>query len=51
MPSQPKGKDRVLIPDQNSVVWARFYVIMSNKPFFSGRDGSNKLALTEVEVE
>lgn len=50
-PSQPKRKDRVLVPDSNSVVWARFYDISSNKPFFSGRDGSKKWLLTEVEVE
>lgn len=49
--TQPKGKDRVLVKDDASVVWARFYDIETNKPFFSGRDGVKKWNLPEIEVE
>jgi PelA/Pel-15E family pectate lyase len=49
--SQPNGRDRVLMPDKNSTVWARFYDIETNKPFFSGRDGIKKWSLTEIENE
>jgi PelA/Pel-15E family pectate lyase len=49
--SQPNGRDRVLIPDKNSTVWARFYDIETNKPFFSGRDGIKKWSLAEIENE
>ncbi len=34
--SQPKGKDRIVINDSSSIVWARFYDIQTNKPFFVG---------------
>ena len=48
---QPKGKDKVLIPEKKSVLWARFYDIETNKPFFSGRDGIKKWNLMEIENE
>lgn len=50
-PSQPKGKDRVIQPDPGSVIWARFYDIGNGKPFFSGRDGVKKWAVSEIENE
>jgi PelA/Pel-15E family pectate lyase len=50
-PSQPKGKDRVVLPDPNSVIWARFYDIETNKPFFCGRDGIKKNTVAEIESE
>lgn len=50
-PSQPKGKDRVVKADPNSTVWARFYDLETNEPFFSGRDGEKKKKLSEIEVE
>ena len=49
--SQPKGKDRVLVLDTSSVVWARFYEIGSNRPMFSGRDSIKKYAVSEIEYE
>lgn len=49
--SQPNGRDRVIIPDKNSTIWARFYDIETNKPFFSGRDGIKKWSVTEIENE
>ncbi len=49
--SQPNGIDRVLKSDSSSVLWARFYDIETNKPFFSGRDGIKKWSLAEIENE
>lgn len=50
-PDQPKGKDRVIQPDANSTIWARFYEIGTNRPFFSGRDSQKKYDVKEIEVE
>lgn len=50
-PSQPKGRDRVLVKDDFSSVWARFYDLQTGKPFFAGRDGKKRFSLAEVEVE
>ena len=49
--AQPNGRDKILIPEKNSVVWARFYDIETNRPFFSGRDGIKKWNLMEIENE
>ena len=50
-PSTPKGKDRVLVPEANSVIWARFYDIDTNRPFFTGRDSIKKWSVAEIEYE
>lgn len=50
-PELPKGKDRVILPDSASVIWARFYEIETNKPFFSGRDSKVKYDVKEIEHE
>ncbi len=49
--SLPKGYDRVLSPDSSSTVWARFYDIATNKPFFCGRDGIKKDKVADIEYE
>lgn len=49
--TQPKGKDRVVVKDDASTIWARFYDVDTNKPFFSGRDGVKKWNVSEIEVE
>lgn len=49
--TQPNGRDRVLRPNKNSVVWARFYDIETNKPMFAGRNGIKKWSVTEIENE
>ncbi len=49
--TQPNGRDRVIVQDKNSTIWARFYDIDSNKPFFSGRDGIKKWSVAEIENE
>ncbi|MES2374157.1 MAG: pectate lyase [Bacteroidota bacterium] len=50
-PAQPKGRDRVILPDAASTIWARFYEIGTNRPFFSGRDSEKKYDVKEIEVE
>lgn len=45
------GRDRVLVKDENSVLWARFYEIGTNEPFFVGRDGVKKKSMSEIEAE
>ncbi len=50
-PNEPKGKDRVIVPDPYSLLWARFYEIETNRPFFSGRDSQKKYNVAEIEVE
>ena len=47
----PKGTDRVLLPEAGSAVWARFYEIGTNRPFFSGRDSEKKYDVKEIEYE
>lgn len=42
---------RVLAEDKNSVIWARFYDINTNKPLFGDRDGSVKYNYNEVSEE
>ena len=50
-PNEPKGKDRVIQPDPSSTIWARFYEIGTNRPFFSGRDSQKKYDVKEIESE
>jgi PelA/Pel-15E family pectate lyase len=48
---ETSGRDRVLIKDSNSVIWARFYTLDTNEPIFTGRDSKPKNALAEIENE
>lgn len=50
-PGTPEGYDRQLVADANSTVWARYYEIGTNKPFFCSRDGIKKYAVTEISYE
>jgi len=50
-PEEKSGRDRVLIPDSAGVVWARFYDMETNEPFFTGRDSQRHKSITEVENE
>lgn len=47
----PGGKDRVLEKNPGSVIWARFYDIDTNEPFFSGRDSEKRKTVAEIEIE
>lgn len=49
--SQPSGKDRVVVEDPNSILWARFYDLTNNKPFFTGRNSIPKENLKDIENE
>lgn len=49
--NQISGKDRIIVSDPNSVIWARFYDLQSNKPFFTGRESIPKVTLAEIENE
>ena len=51
-PSQPNGRDKVILADPDAPpLWARFYEMGSNRPFFCGRDGVKKYRLAEIEHE
>ena len=42
----------MIVPDPNAPpLWARFYEIDTNRPFFCGRDGVKKYAMAEIEPE
>jgi PelA/Pel-15E family pectate lyase len=44
--------DKKLVPDPAAPpLWARFYEIGTNRPFFCGRDGVKKGDLAEIEAE
>jgi PelA/Pel-15E family pectate lyase len=44
--------DRIVVADVNAEpLWGRFYDLMTNKPYFCGRDGVKKNSLTEIEKE
>jgi len=44
--------DRTVVKDESAPpLWARFYEIGTNRPFFSGRDGVKKYSFGEIEAE
>ncbi|MEZ4883980.1 MAG: pectate lyase [Chitinophagales bacterium] len=43
--------DRKVVANPNSVLWARYYEIDTNRPIFLGRDGITKYHLAEIEQE
>jgi PelA/Pel-15E family pectate lyase len=48
----PAGKDRVVIKDPSAPhMWARFYEIGTNKPFYCSRDGIKRDNLFEISYE
>ncbi|MDH6252513.1 PelA/Pel-15E family pectate lyase [Chryseobacterium sp. H1D6B] len=50
--SKENGKAvRILAPEKNSVIWARFYDVNNNRPLFGDRDGSVKYNYNEVSEE
>jgi PelA/Pel-15E family pectate lyase len=47
-----KGGDKKIVPDLSAPpLWARFYEIETNRPFFCGRDGIKKFDLAAIEAE
>ena len=50
--TQASGKDVVVVADPSAPpLWARFYDIATDVPFFCGRDGIKKATLAEIENE
>lgn len=47
----PLGRDRVLVEDEDSVIWARFYEIGTNVPMFSSRDSVVKYDMADISYE
>ncbi len=47
----PATKDGVVVADPAATIWARYYEIGTNKPFFSGRDSEKRYSITEIEKE
>ncbi|RZK33374.1 MAG: pectate lyase [Hymenobacter sp.] len=50
-PKQPKGRDRVMVPQAGSTLWARFYDLNTNQPIYVGRDGVPHARLADIENE
>lgn len=50
-PGTPKGFDKQLVADPGSTIWARYYEIGSNKPFFCDRDGVKKYSIKDIGYE
>ena len=50
-PQQPKGRDRVMVPQAGSTLWARFYDLDTNQPIYVGRDGVKHAHLADIENE
>jgi PelA/Pel-15E family pectate lyase len=48
---QPRGQDVIVVPDAGNVMWARFYDLETNQPFFCDRDGIKKKTLAEIGNE
>jgi PelA/Pel-15E family pectate lyase len=48
-----KGKaiDRIIFDAEGSTIWARFYDLDTNQPFFVGRDSQPKSELKDIEQE
>ncbi len=50
--SSPTGRNKIVISDPGAPsIWARFYLIGSNKPFFSDRDGKIYENMSDISSE
>ncbi|WP_460675641.1 pectate lyase [Hymenobacter coalescens] len=49
--AQPTGKDRKVVAEPGSTLWARFYDLETNQPIYVGRDGVKHASLAEIEHE
>ncbi|PTR01106.1 PelA/Pel-15E family pectate lyase [Mucilaginibacter yixingensis] len=51
-PGTPFGTNRQLVADSNApTIWARYYEIGTNKPFFCDRDGIKKYDVNDIGYE
>ena len=48
----PEGRDRIVVRDPSAPsMWARFYEIGTNRPFFCSRDGIKRDSLSQISYE
>jgi len=48
----PEGRNRIVVNDSSAPpIWARFYEIRTNRPFFCSRDGVKRFNLSEISYE
>ena len=47
-PDTERGTDKQLVADPTSTIWALYYEIGTNQPFFCDRDGIKKYAVNEI---
>jgi pectate lyase len=51
-PQYENGEDRIVVEDAAAgPLWARFYDIGTNRPFFASRDGTKRASLAEISWE
>ena len=50
-PQSGKVLDRVMVPEANSTIWARFYELNTDRPIYVGRDSQVHYQLSEIENE
>jgi PelA/Pel-15E family pectate lyase len=50
-PNEPRGHDRVIVPEAGSMLWARFYELNTDRPIYVGRDSQVHYQLSEIENE
>lgn len=47
----PSANDKGLVADANSIIWARFYDLQTNKPIFGDRDNAVKDNVADISYE
>jgi PelA/Pel-15E family pectate lyase len=51
-PQSPTSYDKIVVSDPEAPpIWARFYQIGTNQPFFSDRDGKMYFNLADISLE
>ena len=50
-PQEASGRDRVMIAEPGSTIWARFYELETDRPIFVGRDSKVHYQLSQIENE
>ena len=43
--------DMRVVPSEGNILWARFYDLSTQKPFFCGRDGMKHSSVYDIERE
>ncbi|WP_226163659.1 pectate lyase [Hymenobacter terricola] len=50
-PQEKTGRDRVIVPQPGTTIWARFYELGTDRPIYVGRDSQVHYQLSEIENE